>query len=78
MYRRLTFRQFIAVLLSVVLVNFAISWTVVRLSEKKWCELISTLDEGYNAPVSGAPERSPRGTKIGADIHDLRVRKLHC
>lgn len=78
MYRRMPLRVFVAIITSTVLVNFAVSWTVVRLSEKKWCELITTLDEGYNAPVVGAPAPSERGKKIGKDIHDLRVRRLHC
>lgn len=77
-YRRMPLSAFIAVIISTALVNFAVSWTVVRLSEKKWCELIVTLDEGYSAPVAGAPAPSPRGQKIGRDIHDLRVNRLHC
>jgi hypothetical protein len=70
--------QFWAIIISTLLVNFAVSWTVVRESERKWCELVSTLDEGYGAPVAGAAPLSPRGEKIARDIHDLRVRRLHC
>jgi len=70
--------QFWAIIISTLLVNFAVSWTVVRLSERKWCELVSTLDAGYGEPVAGAAPLSPRGEKIARDIHDLRARRLHC
>lgn len=78
MYRRMPLWAFIAVIISTILVNIAVTWAVVRESERKWCELVSTLDEGYSAPVTGAPAPSPRGAKIGRDIHDLRVNRLHC
>ena len=78
MYRRMQRWQFWVIIISTLLVNFAVSWTVVRLSERKWCELVSTLDEGYGAPVAGAAPLTPRGEKIARDIHDLRVRRLHC
>lgn len=68
----------IAVVISAILVNVAVTSYLVKASEKKWCELISTLDEGYNAPVAGAPAPSPRGAKIARDIHELRIKKLHC
>ena len=63
---------------SSLVLSFAIAWIGVRLSERKWCDLITTLDEGYSAPVPGAPPPSERGKKIGQDIHELRVAKLHC
>lgn len=77
MYRRMPLWAFISVIVSVTLVNIAVTSYMVRLSEKKWCALIRTLDEGYNAPIAGSP-RTPRGAQIGQDIHELRIRKLHC
>lgn len=78
MNRRVPIWTLIVVTLSSLLMSFAVSWTVVRLSERKWCELMITLDEGYNTPVAGAPSPSARGAKIARDIHDLRTRRLHC
>lgn len=77
-YRRVPAWTLIAVVVSSLLVSFAVSWTVVRLSEKKWCELMITLDEGYSAPIPGASAPTARGAKIGKDIHDLRTDRLHC
>lgn len=77
-YRRMPLWQFVAIILSTMVVNFVVTWSVVRLSEKKWCELVSTLDEGYSAPVAGSQPLSPRGEKIARDIHDLRLNRLHC
>lgn len=77
-FRRMPLWQFIAVIISTMIVNFVVTWSVVRLSEKKWCELVSTLDEGYGSPVAGAPPLNERGKKIARDIHDLRVKRLHC
>jgi hypothetical protein len=70
--------QFWTIIISTLIVNFVVSWSVVRLSERKWCELVSTLDAGYSQPVAGSAPLSPRGAKIARDIHDLRVRRLHC
>jgi hypothetical protein len=69
---------FVAVIISTTLVNVAVTSYLVRASEKKWCALMVTLDKGYNAPVQGAPPRTARGVAIGAEIHELRVSKLHC
>lgn len=75
--RRVPLWSLMAVIISVSLVNVGITSYLIRASEKKWCALISTLDEGYNAPVAGSP-RTPRGAQIGQDIHILRISKLHC
>jgi hypothetical protein len=78
MYRRMSLWAFIAIIASTIIVNFVTTWTVVRLSERKWCELVSTLDAGYGEPVAGSPPLNERGKKIARDIHDLRIRRLHC
>lgn len=76
-YRRMPLWTFIVVIVSTMLVNFVVTWSVVRMSERKWCKLVSTLDEGYSAPVAGPPP-SERLKKIARDIHDLRIGGLHC
>jgi hypothetical protein len=58
--------------LSTVIMGAA-SWWMAHRSEQKWCALLVTLDEGYNAPVQpGAPPLNERGQRIAAQIHALR------
>lgn len=41
---------------------------VARDSERKWCGIVSTMDDAYRA----TPPRSPAGRKVAADIAQLR------
>lgn len=40
---------------------------------QKWCHLLVTLDEAYQAQ----PPTSPTGRQVAADTHQLRL-DLHC
>jgi hypothetical protein len=40
-----------------------------RESERKWCGIVSTMDDAYRA----TPPQTPAGRKLAADIRHLRV-----
>jgi hypothetical protein len=40
-----------------------------RESERKWCGVVSTMDDAYRA----TPPQTPAGRKIAADIRHLRA-----
>ncbi len=44
-----------------------------RENDRRWCQLLTTLDEAYRA----TPPQSPTGQRVAADIHSLR-RELGC
>lgn len=46
---------------------------VARESERKWCGLVTSLDDAYRA----APPQSQLGQKLARDIYQLRV-DFHC
>jgi hypothetical protein len=57
---------------SVLAIVFTFWW--VRESERKWCEMMLILDEGYNAPVQpGQPELTERGKRLAVAIHNFRA-----
>ena len=42
-------------------------------SERKWCGLVTSLDDAYRS----APPQSPLGQKLARDIYQLRL-DFHC
>lgn len=63
--------------LSSILTAGAALWLSVRFiqaSERKWCELVTTLDEGYRTPPGPS---TPLGQKIARDVAGLRE-SFHC
>lgn len=44
-----------------------------RESDRRWCQLLTTLDEAYSA----APPTTPTGRRLAGDIHQLRA-ELGC
>ena len=72
MERRVLVALIAPLAISALAVVFTFYW--VRESERKWCEIIPILDEGYNAPVqSGQPPLSERGRRLAKAIHDFRT-----
>jgi len=41
---------------------------VARDSERKWCNIVATLDDAYRE----TPPQTPAGRKFAADVHRLR------
>lgn len=41
-------------------------------NSQKWCELLTTLDEAYNAMPQSRPQ-TELGKRVAASIHQLRV-----
>lgn len=61
-----------------MLIMGGVSFAMVRQQGQKFCNLMTLLDEGYNAPVQpGQPPLNERGQRIAAAIHDLR-QSLSC
>jgi hypothetical protein len=44
-----------------------------RANDQRWCKLLTTLDEAYQA----TPPQTPTGQRLAADIHKLR-QELGC
>jgi len=44
-----------------------------RANDQRWCKLLTTLDEAYQA----TPPQTPTGQRVAADIHNLRA-ELGC
>lgn len=44
-----------------------------RENDRRWCELLTTLDDAYQA----SPPQSPAGRQLAADVHKLRA-ELGC
>lgn len=44
-----------------------------RESDRRWCQLLGTLDDAYRA----APPQSETGKRLAADVHNLRA-ELGC
>lgn len=44
-----------------------------RANDQRWCKLLTTLDEAYQA----TPPQTPTGQRLAADIHNLRA-ELGC
>ena len=59
----------------VLYTNYAIKKQNVaeRESDRRWCQLLGTLDDAYRA----APPQSETGRRLAADIHNLR-QELGC
>lgn len=58
--------------------SISLSFWFFYISERKWCRLMVTLDEGYNAPVQpGQPPLTERGRRLAEGIHDVR-KSLPC
>ena len=56
-----------------MLIMGAVSFALVRPQGQKFCNLMTLLDEGYNAPVqAGQPPLNERGQRIAAAVHELR------
>jgi len=39
-----------------------------RENDRRWCQLLATLDDAYRA----TPPQTPTGQRLAADIHELR------
>lgn len=64
----------IAAVLSSFLTAALVAAVAVKLTERKFCDIVIVLDEGYNAPVTpGAAPLSERGQRIAAASHKLRM-----
>lgn len=60
--------------ISSVLTAMLVAGIAVKLTERKFCDLLILLDEGYNAPVrADSPPLSERGARIAAATHKLRA-----
>ena len=49
---------------------------VVRKNNQQWCEIVKTLDNGYNAPrptPSPTQSQSPAGKHLAEEFHRLRT-----
>jgi hypothetical protein len=66
----------VAVYVSMVVLTMAsllYAQHVAESSARKWCSLVSTLDDAYR----GQPPTTPTGERVASDIHQLR-RDLRC
>ena len=70
----MTFRAWQAVMVALVFAilaaaaSMAYATRVARDSERKWCGLVSTLDDAYQQ----TPPQTPAGRQVAADVHRLR------
>lgn len=39
-------------------------------NERKWCDIVTTLDSAYHQ----APPKTPTGQKLASDMHRLKIR----
>lgn len=62
--------MFAVSIIAVVIAGITYTGYVQRQSDHRWCELITTLDEGYQS--SPQQPTTPRGVKLRDDIHQLR------
>jgi len=59
-------------------INLWYTQRVASVNERKWCKIVSTMDDAYRQPrPSGAPPATPTAKQLAADMHQLR-HDLHC
>jgi len=71
--RQIRNRNIAAIFISCFLMGatvLAVSYGMIRQSEKRWCATLTTLTEGYTAPASTPP--SDRGVRLAGNLSQLR------